>query len=391
MATVTIKKRTTLDHFKRDAESIYDRINIFKREIHGLELDHVAHKALVYLDEVYLRLTNKSQFSEFAVSLHQIFVFTQQVCDSITGPRTQVDCPSIIATIEKIASDAKALYEDFDVSPLSRQKFEVSTEPSSQPKSHSDFEAQMEHSAEIEKQLQQKDKQIQNLQSQIERSRQSLEALNQKLNGTITQAQQEAKQQLNQKVKEADAQLKSLDVISKNAVDLENQSKKLFRFVSQDCITGNLHNVAGKEEKLAKYFRNMAIGMIGGVIMGDGYLLYQSYASNLFVLNWAEMIRLALFFIPCGILATYLARESTKHRKKYDKYIKTYIDLKAIHPFINSLPEAEQQQIKTNFANRVFAPADSTDSTEPSTPIDLQKILLALIKKIDTKSNKSAS
>ena len=66
----------------------------------------------------------------------------------------------------------------------------------------------------------------------------------------------------------------------------------------------------------------------------------------------------------------------------------TSLDLKAINPYIASLPEEEQHKIKSEIAQRIFAPKDFQSISNESYPINSQEVIMALISKFGNDKDK---
>lgn len=88
-----------------------------------------------------------------------------------------------------------------------------------------------------------------------------------------------------------------------------------------------------------------------------------------------------------SIPAAYLARESAKHREKQYAHQQTSLDLKAIAPYIASLPQEEQHKIKIEIAGRIFAAKDFNKVDTDSYPININEIIMEIIKKLDIKKS----
>lgn len=193
----------------------------------------------------------------------------------------------------------------------------------------------------------------------------------------------------------------------------EGQLSRLESSVKEKIDTiDNLYSETS--EKLIEKQRNVddLIGKISGRAIADGYdknaenekfsadwlrrlsltcmfviaviIITTLYESEKFSLEQA-ILRL-IFSIFLSVPAAYLARESTKHRKQQYIYLQTSLDLKAIDPYIASLPETEQHKLKTEIANRLFVSRDMSDISKDSYPINTHELLMKLIDKLEIKS-----
>jgi hypothetical protein len=118
-----------------------------------------------------------------------------------------------------------------------------------------------------------------------------------------------------------------------------------------------------------------------------GIVCYSFYDSTHSGFDWESSIfRTVLVFI-LSIPAAYLSRESAKHREQQYNYHHTALDLKAITPYIASLPEADQNRIKISIAERIFASRQTNVAQQESFPLNTQDLMMELIKKVNI-SNK---
>ena len=116
-----------------------------------------------------------------------------------------------------------------------------------------------------------------------------------------------------------------------------------------------------------------------------GYSFIESMHQSFDLSN--SLLRLGLVFL-LSVPAAYLARESTKHRQQQYTHLQTSLDLKAINPYIASLPDEEQHKIKSEIAQRIFAPKDFQSISNESYPINSQEVIMALISKFGNDKDK---
>ncbi|MGS0496364.1 hypothetical protein ACU8V4_03720 [Pseudoalteromonas mariniglutinosa] len=134
------------------------------------------------------------------------------------------------------------------------------------------------------------------------------------------------------------------------------------------------------EKKAANWLRGGSIACMAIIVSIVFYSFYDSTHSEF---AWESSIfRTVLVFI-LSIPAAYLSRESTKHREQQYNYHHTALDLKAITPYIASLPEADQNRIKISIAERIFASRQTNANQQDSFPLNTQELMMELIKKVD--------
>ena len=142
---------------------------------------------------------------------------------------------------------------------------------------------------------------------------------------------------------------------------------------------------ADQEKRSADWLRGGSLFCMVLIIVVAGYSFIESMHQSFDLSN--SLLRLALVFL-LSVPAAYLARESTKHRQQQYTHLQTSLDLKAINPYIASLPDEEQHKIKSEIAQRIFAPKDFQSISNESYPINSQEVIMALISKFGSGKDK---
>jgi len=136
--------------------------------------------------------------------------------------------------------------------------------------------------------------------------------------------------------------------------DLEaklEEAKKIVGVVSDKAVTGNYQNVANSHKKTADVFRVIAIILM---ISLSGILIYTIWDISGENYDWTKSLIRILAAAALSYPATYAARESSKHRKLEVLNRKAELELTAINPFIELLPETKKQAIKENLVEKYF-------------------------------------
>lgn len=167
-----------------------------------------------------------------------------------------------------------------------------------------------------------------------------------------------------------------------NIEDKNTQIDNLLGNAASRVIVSDYAVSAGQEKTAANWLRMGSLLCMGFIVGIAGYSFWESVGQSFDLSN--SLLRLALVFLLV-VPATYLARESTKHRQQQYTHLQTSLDLKAINPYIASLPEEEQHKIKYEIAQRIFAPKDFQSLTNESYPINSQEVIMALISKFGNK------
>ena len=171
-------------------------------------------------------------------------------------------------------------------------------------------------------------------------------------------------------------------------VQKKEQINDLLGHVSGRAIAGDFEKSATDEKVMADRLRYVSLACMGLIVAIIAYSFWESTRTSF---NWESSIfRVVLSFI-LSVPAEYLARESAKHREQQYGHQQTSLDLKAITPYIASLPEEEQHKIKIEIAGRLFATRDFSRVGADPYPINTQEVVMEMLKKFDFKNPESKS
>lgn len=170
----------------------------------------------------------------------------------------------------------------------------------------------------------------------------------------------------------------------------EKQSSvdNLLGTISEGVIARDYDSSAAEEKKMADWLRIGALGCMVVIALVIGFSLYETTTDSF---KWENATFRLVFTILLSVPAAYLARESAKHRQQQYTHLQTSLDLKAISPYLASLPTEEQHRLKSEIANRLFVPRDYAHAGSDSYPINTHEILIKLLDKVDFKSREKPS
>lgn len=165
-----------------------------------------------------------------------------------------------------------------------------------------------------------------------------------------------------------------------------DQMDEVLGHTANRVMANDYDSSAVSEKKSADWLRYGSLGCMSIIVFIVCYSFYDSTHSGF---DWESSIfRTVLVFI-LSIPAAYLSRESTKHREQQYNYHHTALDLKAITPYISSLPDEDQNRIKISIAERIFASRQTNLNQQDSFPLNTQELMMELIKKVDLSSNQA--
>ncbi|WP_439864107.1 hypothetical protein [Pseudomonas antarctica] len=192
--------------------------------------------------------------------------------------------------------------------------------------------------------------------------------------------------QLSKLEKQAEGEIKKITLAytaaRKDIEEKNSQINDILGVVSGRAVAGDFEKSATEERAAADYLR---IGSISCMILIIIILSVSVWETTKTTFNWeASIFRIIIAFL-LSVPAAYLARESAKHREQQYNHQQTALDLKAISPYIASLPEEEQHKLKINIATRIFSARDFSKVGNDPYPLNSQEIIIELLKKLDIK------
>ena len=241
-------------------------------------------------------------------------------------------------------------------------------------------EAQKEALSEVEKELVDTTKELESIKKRYkEEQKEILEKYENKFSES-TKILDDFEIETTKKVKDIDLLYKDkIKDIKKKEIEINN----ILGIVSERTISGSFEKSAEDEKNMADILRRIALGgmlFITGII---GYSFYDSLIS----FNWDASIFRMVLVIFLSIPTTYLARESSKHRKQQYKHLQMSLELKATTPYWNSLPKQDQDKLKIELSKKMFAKNDDIKNENDSYPLNIQELMLKIIDKVPSTKN----
>lgn len=163
--------------------------------------------------------------------------------------------------------------------------------------------------------------------------------------------------------------------------EINSQIDGLLGQTASKVLLVDYANTADTEKKSADTLRwwSLACMALTGIVLCIA--LYESLSSGL---DWKQAIFKVFTAIALSVPAAYLARESAKHRNQEHTNRRISLDLRAITPYIASLPSEEQNKIKAEVASKIFGVQESAGVQSDNYPINIQELAKMMIEKIPT-------
>ena len=183
------------------------------------------------------------------------------------------------------------------------------------------------------------------------------DSLKDKSQETLESHFNENQEKINEKENEV---YKRLDSIIDDSNKKHERILELYELTAGDSVGSAYLKNANDEQTEANTWRDKSIYFIVGTAIWIflAYIFNTGVAENGTDLVWGELIM--SFSLTAVLLygAAYSAQQSTKHRNNEKRARWFALEIKAIDPFISSLPESDQQTLKKELSEKLFAQSE---------------------------------
>jgi len=177
----------------------------------------------------------------------------------------------------------------------------------------------------------------QNFESDIKIFRTEFEALKQTLNSEFVKIEESIRNDTGITIQELSIKL--------------TEAKKIVGVIGDVSVTGNYQQVANNNKKTADIFRIVAISLMVSL---SALLIFSIWDISSKGFDWTKSLVRIIAAAALSYPATYAARESSKHRRLEIINRTAELELAAINPFIELLPENKKQEIKEKLVEKYF-------------------------------------
>lgn len=185
--------------------------------------------------------------------------------------------------------------------------------------------------------------------------------------------------------KEIDDKILTIDMDTIETVSNINnkleEAKRLVSVIGNVGVTGNYQLIANYHKRTANIWRYIAIFFMTVL---SGLLIYTIWDIKGANYDWTKSLIRIIAAAALSYPATYAARESSRHRRLETLNRRLELELAALSPFIEMLPDEKKREIKAKLVEKYFGNNDET--IESSNKIDeelslsgFEKILKAII------------
>jgi hypothetical protein len=159
--------------------------------------------------------------------------------------------------------------------------------------------------------------------------------------------------------------------------DTRTKVAKIYGSIGNEALTGDYKRTANSNEIAANTLRRGAIIALTGMA---GLIAVVAFSAGVGSVSWDVAIFRLTAAIALAAFATYLARESTKHRAVADKMRRLELELASIDSFTAFLPDEQRNALKGELARKYFANHPEPDVSESIRFRDVMKEARAFIR-----------
>lgn len=178
-----------------------------------------------------------------------------------------------------------------------------------------------------------------------------------------------------------DAEIRIADMKAKHEAILE-----IHGLVGTDGVAGGYQKGATDELKAANFWRWVSMGALAVAaiwILVKYFMGFDLTPSG--EVNWAEVVTAASLTLILLGAAGYAARQSKLHRETEQHMRWFALEIKAIDPFLSSLPSEQQNELKNQLSQKLFGQnrltADKSEgSVDPAAFKSITDAVLSIIK-----------
>jgi len=134
---------------------------------------------------------------------------------------------------------------------------------------------------------------------------------------------------------------------------------EILSIIGNKAMTSDYKAEAAKQDKLSWYLKIGSIFFMLFIVAGAAWVYFDvQVKETIWQINLVRLLATLTVLYP----ATYLARESTRHRTLSNMLKKKHLELATIDTFISNLPEDERNTIKASLIDKYFGHYSEEDN-----------------------------
>lgn len=149
---------------------------------------------------------------------------------------------------------------------------------------------------------------------------------------------------------------KMIDEFQADADEKHKAILDMHGLVAEDSVAGGYKQLADHERDQANLWRRVAVGFITATVLWLGLTYWRGVQLDADgAIIWAEIAKIASLTAVLLFGAVFASKQSNLHRESEKKTRWFALEVKAIGPFISSLDDTAQKDLKAKFSERLFA------------------------------------
>ncbi|MFJ2682509.1 hypothetical protein ACIOYV_02065 [Pseudomonas sp. NPDC087342] len=319
--------------------------------------------------ESYTKIANTSDIDSITQAAKMVAVYGQSIGQTTPSYRDLLD-PVTINTSEQLLLQATAFRTFIDENPATYRPLDITSKNTSETFDY------LKIKKEIQSISEEQERHDNRIKKSISESESKITLLDEKLKVIESLAHEQI------------ARISSTyDDAVTDTNNKQQQIDDLLGHASGRVIAGDYEKSATQEQFMADMLRWGSLACMLVVTILLGITFWETTESTF---QWEKTIfRITLTFL-ISVPAAYLARESAKRRQQQYQHLQTALDLKALAPFVASLPVEEQHKLKIEIASRVFSAKDFSTTAADPYPLNTHEIMMAIINKLEIPTSKKA-
>jgi hypothetical protein len=155
------------------------------------------------------------------------------------------------------------------------------------------------------------------------------------------------------------------------------QAQKMVGIITETGLIGGFQKEADAAQSAGTIWRVTAAAALGALVVFAVYV-FISHNGQAGSTTWADVGWRIFVASAVGLFAAYAARQADKHDRTRKRSRRMELELASISPYLDSLPQDQQVEMKMDLARRLFGQDDAADTTDATTgtQVDLAKMII---------------
>jgi hypothetical protein len=168
------------------------------------------------------------------------------------------------------------------------------------------------------------------------------------------------------------------DVLLNEMESQKAQAQKMVGIITETGLIGGFQKEADAAQSAGTVWRVTAAVALGALVVFAVYV-FITHNGQAASTSWADVGWRIFVASAVGLFAAYAARQADKHDRTRKRSRRMELELASISPYLDSLPQEQQVEMKMDLARRLFGQDDSPDAAADATSgtqADLAKLII---------------